>query len=244
MRKQVTSQPMEDILMSLLRTFVSFIILSITTFLIGKQINTHNNHFTFAMSIIIGSFIANMGFDLKLKFLPMFASFAFLVAIHFLLASTALKSRRLRKWITGRPTVIMEKGKLLEANMKKVKYSIDDLNQHLRELGTFNIAEVEFAVLEVSGKLSVLKKTAYQNIAKQDVLSKPFKEMSLPVELIMDGEIIHKNLTSQYTEQWINLELSNRQLQLNQVLYAVVSTNGMLYVDEYKDQLSSPTDRE
>ena len=82
MRKQVTSQAMEDILLSLLRTFVSFIILSITTFLIGKQINTHNNHFTFAMSIIIGSFIANMGFDLKLKFLPMFASFAFLVAIH------------------------------------------------------------------------------------------------------------------------------------------------------------------
>ncbi len=174
----------------------------------------------------------------------MFASFAFLVAIHFLLASTALKSRRLRKWITGRPTVIIEKGKLLEANMKKVKYSIDDLNQHLRELGTFNIAEVEFAVLEVSGKLSVLKKTAYQNIAKQDVLSKPFKEMNLPVELIMDGEIIHKNLTPQYTEQWINLELSNRQLQLNQVLYAVVSTNGMLYVDVYKDQLSAPTDRE
>ena len=92
MRKQVTSQAMEDILLSLLRTFVSFIILSITTFLIGKQINTHNNHFTFAMSIIIGSFIANMGFDLKLKFLPMFASFAFLVAIHFLLASTALKA--------------------------------------------------------------------------------------------------------------------------------------------------------
>lgn len=47
----------------------------------------------------------------------------------------------------------------------------------------------------------MLKKTAYQNIAKQDVLSKPFKEMNLPVELIMDGEIIHKNLTSQYTEQ-------------------------------------------
>lgn len=75
-------------------------------------------------------------------------------------------------------------------------------------------------------------------------MSKPFKEMNLPVELIMDGEIIHKNLTSQYTEQWINLELSNRQLQLNQVLYAVVSTNGMLYVDVYKDQLSAPTDRE
>ena len=157
MRKQVTSQAMEDILLSLLRTFVSFIILSITTFLIGKQINTHNNHFTFAMSIIIGSFIANMGFDLKLKFLPMFASFAFLVAIHFLLASTALKAGAYENGLQAADGYY-GKGKLLEANMKKVKYSIDDLNQHLRELGTFNIAEVEFAVLEVSGKLSVLKK--------------------------------------------------------------------------------------
>ncbi|MFX3623843.1 MAG: DUF421 domain-containing protein [Ectobacillus sp.] len=65
--------------------------------------------------------------------------------------SISLKSRHIRMWISGQPTVIIENGKLLDANMKKIRYTLDDLNQHLREQGIFDLFEVEHALLEHRG---------------------------------------------------------------------------------------------
>src|SRR5690554_6208083 len=69
----------------------------------------------------------------------------------------ALKSRKLRKWISGAPTVLIEAGKVLEENMKKNKYTLDSLNEMLREKDIFDIEEVDYALLESNGKLSVMK---------------------------------------------------------------------------------------
>ena len=152
-----------DILNSILRTSVSFFILIIVSSWAGKQVKSRNNHYNFALSITMGSFIANMGFDTKLNFIPMLAAFLALIFMYFLFALISTNNRRFRTWISGQPTVIIEKGKILDANMKKIKYTLDDLNQQLRELGIFDVLEVEYALLEVSGKLSVLEKTRYQN---------------------------------------------------------------------------------
>ena len=160
---------MEDTLIPILRTGVSFIILVLVTMVIGKHINSHKNHYSFALSITIGSFVANMGFDTNLKFKEMFISFLALVVLFYLFLSLSSRSRNMRKWLSGRPTVLIEKGKLLEENMKKVKFSIDDLNQFLREKDIFNIFEVEYALLEVSGELSILKKKSFQHATKQDL---------------------------------------------------------------------------
>ncbi|MCS0543671.1 DUF421 domain-containing protein, partial [Aeromonas veronii] len=153
---------MEDLFLPISRTGVSFIILVLVTFSIGKHINPHKNHFSFALSITIGSFIANMGFDTKLQFKEMFSSFLVLILLFYFFMVLSSRSRSLRKLLSGRPTVLIEKGKLLDKNMKKIKFSIDDLNQYLRERNIFNISEVEYALLEVSGELSVLKKKQFQ----------------------------------------------------------------------------------
>ena len=162
---------LHDILLSILRTGISFFILMIIALWIGKQVNSKNNYYNFALSMTIGSFIANMGFDIKLSFIPMLSALFSLVFIYFIFSVISSKSRRFRMWISGKPTVIIEKGKILDANMKKIRYTLDDLNQQLREQGIFDVFEVEYALLEVSGKLSVLKKKKYQNVAIKDFLS-------------------------------------------------------------------------
>lgn len=149
----------------------------------------------------------------------------------------------MRKWFSGTPTVLIEKGKILDNNMKKIKLSIDDLNQQLRQKGIFNISEVEFALLEVNGELSLLKKKAFQNVKKQDLHLTPEME-SLPIELIMEGKIINKNTTSRYSKSWIEEECRKRNLQIEDIYYAVVNSNGSLFIDKYKDKLTSPTDVE
>ena len=99
---------------------------------------------------------------MNLKFKDMFGSFLALVILFYLFLSLSMRSRQMRKWFSGTPTVLIEKGKILDNNMKKIKLSIDDLNQQLRQKGVFNISEVEFALLEVNGELSLLKRKRFK----------------------------------------------------------------------------------
>lgn len=234
---------MEGILIPVLRTCISFIILILVTLVIGKQINSHKNHYSFALSITIGSFIANMGFDTNLKFKEILISFFALVILFYFFMLLSSRSRRFRKWLSGRPTVLIEKGKILDKNMKKVKFSIDDLNQHLRVKEIFNISIVDYACLEVSGELSILRKKPFQNTTNRDFNLGHTSE-TMPIELIMDGKIIEKNLTSEYSHQWLKNECHKRNLQIQDLYYAVINSNGVLFIDKYNDQLTSPTDIE
>lgn len=234
---------MEEMLQSILRTLISFIILIIVTMAIGKHINSHKNYYSFALSITIGSFIANMGFDTNLDFTEILFSLITLIFVFYLCLLLSSRSRKLRMWFSGRPTVLIEKGKILDENMKKIKFSLDDLNQHLRENGVFEIYEVEYALLEVSGDLSILKKKDYQCIVRKDIqLSSD--QGTLPIELIMDGKVITKNLTSHYNKDWILSECHKRKLKIEEIYYAVINSNGSLFIDKFNDQIISPTDIE
>ncbi|WP_428908117.1 DUF421 domain-containing protein [Niallia sp. Krafla_26] len=236
---------MDHLWIPIIRTIVSFLILMIVTLWLGKQVNANLNHYNFALAITIGSFIANMGFDYKLNFFPMLTAFLSLICIYFIFSYISSHSRIIRKWLSGRPSVIIEQGRILDSNMKKIKYTLDDLNQHLREQGIFDITEVEYAVLEVSGKLSVLKKDQYQPIVKKDIFPDTIQSgQILPIELIMDGAAIEKNLKEPFTKQWLDQQLKQRKLQVKEIQYAVITTNGSLFVDLYTDSLTSPTDIE
>ena len=236
---------MDHFWISILRTIVAYLILMIVTLWLGKQVNANRNYYNFALSITIGSFIANMGFDYNLHFIPMLAAFLSLICIYFILSQVSARSRILRKWLSGRPSVIIEQGKILDSNMKKIKYTLDDLNQQLREQGIFDITEVEYAVLEVSGKLSVLKKEQYQPIVKKHLFPANIQSSHiLPIELIMDGIVIEKNLKEPFTKQWLDQQLKQRKVQVKDIQYAVISTNGSLFVDLFTDGLTSPADIE
>lgn len=236
---------LEDVMASVLRTSVSFFILVFVSLWIGKQVNSHTTYYNFALSITMGSFIANMGFDTKLNFVPMTSAFLALIFFYFFFSLISSNSRRFRRWISGQPTVIIENGKMLDSNMKKIRYTIDDLNQQLRELGIFDIFEVEYALLEISGKLSVLKKANYQNVTKNDFsLNNHYQEPNLPIELIMDGTLVEKNFNSKFTRQWLDKELKLRRLQQKDIQYAVISSNGSFFIDLYDDHLHSPLDKE
>jgi uncharacterized membrane protein YcaP (DUF421 family) len=236
---------LDHVLISILRTSVSFFILMFITLWMGKQLNANHNYYNFALSVTIGSFIANMGFDYKLKFIPMLAALLALIFIYFVFSLISSHSRGFRTWLSGQPTVIIENGKILDANMKKIRYTLDDLNQQLREQGIFDIFEVQYALLEVSGKLSTLKKSKYQNITKKDFSPNNFdQEVNLPIELIMDGVTVEKNFSSHYSKLWLDQELRVRNLKIKDIQYAVISSNGSLFIDLYNDHLKAPLDIE
>lgn len=87
----------------------------------------------------------------------------------FMLNLLAVRNPRFGKWIAGEPATLIQKGRIFEESMERMGYSLDSLKQALRGKDIFNIDEVECAILEINGSLSVLKKEQYQNATKQDL---------------------------------------------------------------------------
>lgn len=227
------------------RTLLAFLILFIGAKLLGKQMIAEMNTFDFIGAISIGAIIANLAFNLNIKIHHSVIAFIILVSIILLVSYVSMKSRIGRNLLAGNPTVIIEDGKILEANMRKMRYSLDYLNQQLRQKGIFNIDEVLYVIVETNGRVSVLKKPQFRNVSKQDLNISTIQESNLPIELIMDGEIISKNLRqNNLSESMLQNELKKRKLQTKDVVYAVLAANGNIYIDTYKDQITSPIDQE
>lgn len=106
------------------------------------------------------------------------------------------------------------------------------MNQELREKDVFDIEEVEYAVLELNGKLSILKKPEYRQITKKDLSIMSTGKPKFPIELIMDGEVIVENMKQEgLSPEWLSKQLKQRGLAVDEVCYAVRGTNGGLYFD-------------
>ena len=132
-----------------------------------------------------------------------------------LLPVLSFRTSKLRKYLAGKPIVIIEKGTINEYTMKKSKVHEDDLQQQSRENGTYNIQEIETAILEVSGKLSIQLKEQYKPVVKQD-LDQVVKKG--PIELILDGKIIIANLSYIHTQDWVEKQCQAHNIMLNKYL--------------------------
>ncbi|MGE7687517.1 DUF421 domain-containing protein [Peribacillus simplex] len=229
----------------ILRSITSFSLLLIGTKILGKQTISQMTMFDFVATISLGAIAANLAFNTSIKVHHTIIAFTIYIAIIFLMALISLKNSKGRKFLAGDPTIVMQNGKILEGNMNKMRYTLDYLNQQLRERDIFNIEEVLFAIVETNGTLTVLKKPQFRNVTKQDLMIAVMPEQKLPIELIMDGEIIKENLEqNNITFSWLESELIKRNLLKHDVVYAVLAANGNLYVDTFRDHIHSPIDKE
>lgn len=229
----------------ILRSITSFSLLLIGARILGKQTISQMTIFDFVAAISLGAISANFAFNTSIKVHHLLIAFTIYVAIIFLIALISLKNRKARKFLAGDPTIVVQNGKILEGNMNKMRYTLDYLNQQLRERDIFNIEEVLFAIVETNGMLTVLKKPQFRNVTKQDLMFTVMPEHKLPIELIMDREIIKENLEqNNITFSWLESELKKRNLSKNDVVYAVLAANGNMYVDTFRDHIHSPIDKE
>lgn len=229
----------------IVRSIISFSLLLTGTRILGKQTISQMTMFDFVAAISLGAISANLAFNTTVKIHHIIIAFAMYVAIIYLIAIISLKSRKGRKFLAGDPTVVMQNGKVLEGNMNKMRYTLDYLNQQLREKDVFNIEEVLFAIVETNGSLTVLKKPQFRNVTRQDLAITVMPEQKLPIELIMDGEIMKDNLEqNDLPLSWLESELKKRNLTIQEVVYGVRAANGNLYVDTYRDYIPSPVDKE
>lgn len=226
------------------RAIAAILLLLLVARILGKQTISNMTFHDFVTGITIGAIAANLAFNESLKWSHMLLSLSIITITSLLLSIIALKSRKWRKWISGSPTVLIEGGKILENNMRKVRYTLDSLDQALRDNGIFNLEEVEHAILEDNGMVSVLKKEQFQLVTKKDLKIRSSSQ-SFPVELIMDGAVMYKELKEiGLTQEWLESEVKKRGKQISDVFYAVRGTKQQLFFDYYEDGIRKPTDEE
>ena len=154
-----------------------------------------------------------------------------LVGVEMLISYLSLKNDVIRKLVNGTPSVLIKNGEIMKEEMRRNRYTTHDLLTQLREKDIFNISDVEFAVLETSGELTVIPKSQKRNLTPED-LGLETEYEGLPIVLIEDGSINYNALEEvNLDKQWLTTELKKRMIaDISEVLILAIETNGNLYL--------------
>ncbi len=234
---------MNEVIVVIIRGIIGFFTLLIFTRLLGKQQISQLTYFDYILGITIGSTASTLTVDLTSRAWDHWVGLLTWIVVVYILQLITLKSRSVAKYVDGEPSVVIMNGKIMENNMKKMRLRLSELMGELRAKGIFNIKEVEFAVIETNGTVSVKKKSQYQPItARQMDIDTHYEGLS--TELIYDGVIIEQNLKQiNLDKKWLIKKLSSYNIyDYSEVFLADLDTEGYLYVDTYEDNIKIPVE--
>lgn len=214
-----------ELLNVVIRALISLITLFLITKLIGKKQVSQLSLFDYVIGISIGNFAAEMTINLESDEIYGIVAVLIFGFIAYLVSILTMKSIKLRRFFMGTPTILIEHGKLIQDNFYKVRYDINDMLEQCRVNGYFDISEIEYAIVEANGELSILPKDENRPVTIKDMKLKPSKQ-GLCANVIIDGKIMHKNLEIiDKDEKWLFKELKIKGKELQNILLATVDIN-------------------
>ena len=175
------------------RSILIYIIVLIVMRLMGKREIGQLQPFELVISIMIADLaatpIANSGIPLTNGVIPILG----LLVMHLLISIVNMKSLKVREFICGKPSILIYRGKLDEKALKRERFTINELQERLREKNIVNIGDVEYAILETSGQISIIEKPNKRNVTPEDLgIESEYEGISY--DLVIDGVIMNDNL--------------------------------------------------
>lgn len=225
------------VLLIILRSVAAFFALLVLVRLMGKQQVAEMTFFDYVVGITIGSIAATMSVAFNENTLATFFGMIVWTVLPILIAYLSVHHVWIRKIVEGEATIVVQNGRILEKNLQKLRLSIDDLIAQLRIQGVFNLADVEVALLEPNGRLSVQKCSQKLPLTPSDMgISTAYE--GLPTNLIEDGQVLDDALRSlKLSKAWLQYQLAQRDVvDFGQVSLAQLDTKGNLYVDLQGDR--------
>jgi len=172
---------------------IMILLLFSTLFIMGKRPIGELPVFDFLSIIVLGSVVGADIADPNSNHLLIALAIIILSLLQRIVSVINLKCSKLRKVLNFEPTVVIHNGQIVYKNLKKINYTMDELTMLLREKDIFNLDQVSYAIIEASGKISVLKKSGYETITLQD-MKLPTAQKGLPYKIILEGKFDEKNL--------------------------------------------------
>lgn len=219
----------------LYETVFGIVALFIFTKILGKTQIAQLTAFDFIAAIVLGELVGNALFDDNAGIFEIGYVIFLWGGILYIIEIITQKFNKSRFILEGKPALVIHKGELIYEEMRKNKIDIGELQHLLRMKDVFALQEVEYAVLETNGEISVLKKSAYQTPTKKDLNISP-SEPQIATTLISDGEIVKDNLAEMsLSEDWLQTELKKQDFKsVKDVFYAEYMKDQALFVLPYQ----------
>jgi uncharacterized membrane protein YcaP (DUF421 family) len=232
---------MNELVTVLVRGVVGVLFMLFLARLMGKKHIRDMTFYEYIVGISIGSISAELTFGTEVRMSNFLLGMLIWATIPVIISKIELKSFRFRVLTEGHPTVLIKNGKILEKNLKKESLTVDELMIHLRQKDVFKLSEVETAVMEKSGQVSVMKKSELQPLTPKDVGKVVEKERE-PRLVIIDGNVMERSLSEYgYTKEWLLGEIMKQGAKnFTDVFAAQIDSMGNVYVDLYNDTLKMP----
>jgi uncharacterized membrane protein YcaP (DUF421 family) len=213
------------------RTIVLYIVVVAVMRIMGKRQIGELQPFELVIAIMLSELAAvpmqDTGIPLIYGLIPIFT----LMFLEIFISFITLKSRKLRKIVCGTASVVIEHGRLREEELRKQRFNLDDLMEELRISGYLNISDIEYAIMETSGKISVIPKSDNTPVTRQDLnIKKPDEE--LPISLILDGKVNSYNLKFiNHDTNWLMNKLKENDIdKVENAFIALLDSNGKFFV--------------
>ena len=213
-----------------LRTLIVYVSLLAAMRLLGKRQLGEMELSEFVVAALIADMAAHPLQDIGIPLINALIPILTLFCCEVLISGAALKSVKLRELLFGKPSVLITRGRIDQAEMRKNRFTLDELTQELRAQGVTDLSKIEYAILETDGRLNVLLYPAEAPVTPA-ILGLSVQDSGCPIILICDGRILEENLKrSGHDLGWLQTALHDRGAEnARQVFLMSVNHAGQIY---------------
>ena len=219
-------------LLTFVRTIILYILVLIVMRFMGKREIGQLQPFELVISVMIADLatlpMAETGIPITNGIIPILG----LLVMHLLISLINLKSVKMREIVCGRPSILIYRGRIQEENMRKERFTINELEERLRGNNVFNIGDVEYAILETSGQISVIQKPNKRNTIPEDFNIMPEYE-GIAYDLVVDGKVMKENLKKLGKNyRWLEKQINAFGIKPEEALIATIDGKGNIFCQE------------
>lgn len=231
---------MQNWIIVLLRTVILFFLTLAVIRIVGKGSLSRVTPFKFVSYMVIAIITSLISLGLIANIIFGFIALGVWVLFSLALDYVSLKSKWVHDFINGRERVLVKDGKVMEESLMEVRLTGEELLRELRSKNAFNLADVEFAVMESTGEINVLLKSDKKPVTPHDLQWK-VAPLSESQTVILDGNILDEPLSNMgLNQEWLKVQLSSSGVSLDNVFIGQVDSSGDLYLDLFDDSIQVP----
>lgn len=221
---------------STIELIIGFFALLIITKVLGKTQINQITPFEFISSLVLGELVGNAVYDKDINTVYILYAVFLWALLLYIIEMLTEKFKGTRSFFEGKPSILIRNGQIDFNELKKEKIDINELQSLLRSKDTFSIREIQYAILESNGSISILKKSKYNNPTNED-LKLQEKPVYLPITFILDGEILWDNIKAcGFDEKWLKKQLHENKInKIKEVIYAEWKKDEGLHIIQKND---------
>lgn len=219
----------------MIRATIVYVYIFLIVKVLGQRTMTSIDPLDFIFGVVIGDILGEPLTDGELPLAGPVGAAAMTATLHLSLSYIALKAPRFRRVIEDEPIILMKHGKILYKELRKSKITLEAFLMDLRLNSASDLSEIDYAILEMNGQISVIKKSSYESVTLKD-MQKDVKSKGYPSVLIEDGKIVHANVKKVGTIDWLRGEIQKQGFANPEEIFLMTADeSGQTFISPKKD---------